>query len=183
MGEYLQTIYEGVTEISPDEAMAALMIGLAVALACSGLYALGRKWASDPFPLLCGLIFAASAGSMAFGIGHARHKSKAGIATDFIGSPGPGPARTFGPGAGAGAGAGSRLHPFSRDLLQNADADANGQLTPDEVAQFIRAADATGKGWADAIDIDRARKGSGGPRGPWDFHPASARPLMDRGQR
>src|SRR5947209_3712619 len=74
MLEYLGAFYEGSTEISPDELIGALMIGLALAMACSGLCLLSRKRASNAFPVFCGLIFAVSAISMIVGIGHARFK-------------------------------------------------------------------------------------------------------------
>src|SRR5947209_4796842 len=61
MIEYLRLLYEGATEVSPDEVMGALMVGLALALACYGLCALGRTRSANPLPLLCGLFFLVSA--------------------------------------------------------------------------------------------------------------------------
>jgi hypothetical protein len=166
MRQYLLTIYVAVTDISTNEVMAGLIIGFALALACSGLFLLARKWASDPLPLLCGLMFVVSAGSMAFGVGHSRYRVTKGLNTT---------GRSV---AGSDRHSHRRPSPappmgllFSRDLLLAADADGNGQLTPEEAARFIRQADTTEKGWVDISDIDRARKGRVGPPSMTDPHP------------
>ena len=178
MSEYLKIIYEGVTEISADEVMGAMVVGLALALACYGLCALGRKRANDPLPLLCGLIFAISALSMAIGVGHSRYRSLKGVSPNGWTATQSGPGGFPGPG---GPGGGPPMHrPLGRALLHRADADRNGQLTPDEAARFVREADLAGKGWVDASDIDQAHRGPVGPRPLSDFHPDTARPGGDR---
>jgi hypothetical protein len=157
MREYFETIYEAVTDVSPNEIMGALLVGLVIGLVGSGLCMLGRKWKRDPFPWLCGLILLVSAGSMALGMGHARFRVTAGIralgwtsssprsTADIRGGHPPGPP------------------PFGKELLGVADADNDGRLTPEEVTRFIEKIDTTGKGWADLSDLDHWRQAHAGP--------------------
>jgi hypothetical protein len=175
MGEYFDAFYEGSTEISPDEIIGALAIGLALAMACSGLCILGRKRAANVFPVFCGLIFAVSAISMVVGIGHARYKyvgpGKRTLSTSsypnalhHAGWPGP-----------PHAGPPMRRH-LGRALLHEADANKDGRLTPEEAADYIREADSTGQGWVNADDLGPARRRHDAPPSVSENHPEPGAP-------
>ncbi len=167
MLKYLGALYESMTEVSPDEAIGALMIGLVLALGFAGLCVLAFKKSANPYPLVCGLIFAVSASSLMIGVGHSRSK--------YIGA-----SRLVGwgrlrsdeiPRPGVSA---APVSPYDRPpvmprgrggrrWIMEADGDGNGRITPEEAAQFIRNADRTGKGWVGLSDLERPR---GGPPGP-----------------
>ena len=98
---------------------------------------------------------------MAIGLGHSRYKSsqagKSLLASDRAG------------------GFRAPTSPIGRRLLDDADLDGDGRLTPEEAARFVKGADLAGKGWANASDIDWARRESIVPRPIQDFHPDTAR--------
>jgi hypothetical protein len=176
MREYLSAFYEGSTEISPDEIIGALAIGLALAMACSGLCLLGRKRSSNVFPVFCGLIFGVSVISMVVGIGHARFKYMgSGKHTTSahpihngspffngrppLGWPGPPP------------GGHPPRHFLGRTLLHEADANKDGQLTPEEAAQYIREVDSGGRGWVNAQEIDQTLRHRDAPPAVGEHRP------------
>ena len=141
MADFLRVVYEGVIEFSADEMMGALMIGLAVALACYGICHVGRKLSTNPLPLLCGLIFLVSTLSMAIGFGHSRSRPHGRFASfsrsNQPAAPGgyPGPGRPRDP-----HGTPIEGRPIGRGLLHRADMNQDGQLTPEEAAEFVRKA-------------------------------------------
>ena len=158
MRGYFRAISEVVAESSPGEVVGGLLIGLVLALAASGLWVLGRKKVSDPFPMICGLFLIVSALSMGFGAGHARYGlDRAGQVRGVVGLHHP-----RGPRVPA---------PVGRRLLLDADADGDGRLTPEEAARFVKEVDREGKGWADAGDLDRAFGASAGAARNQEFHP------------
>jgi hypothetical protein len=177
MTDYLSAFYEGATEISPDEIIGALAIGLALAMVCSGLCMLGHKRASNVFPVFCGLIFAVSTISMIVGLGHARSKYMGPVrrtdptgqfpkgsphfnARPPLGWPGPPP-----------------MHPrIGRTLLHEADANKDGRLTPEEAAQYIRQSDTTGQGSVSAEDLDDNQRRHDAPRSAIENHPEPGPP-------
>ena len=154
MLNFFGAVYESVIELKADEIIGSLVIGLVLAMGCAGLCILGQKRSKNPFPLLCGVILVFCALSMAFGVGHVRHKfsSKAIVAA----GPGPNPGH-FPPPGRARQARGDRPmpRPFGRQLLAEADSDKDGKLTPEEAAQFVRSIDLGDKGGADVSDIDR----------------------------
>ena len=149
MMEYLDRFYIGATEISSDEIIGALAIGMALAMACSGLCLLGRSRASNAFPVFCGLIFAVSAISMVVGIGHARYK--------YFGPPRQAPLARASQNRPPFFNGHPPRHFLGRALLHEADANKDGQLTPEEAAQYVREADSSGRGWVNAQEIDQSR--------------------------
>ena len=177
MLKYLDAFYESVIDLSPDEMIGALVIGLGLAMACSGLCLLAHKKSPNPYPLLCGLIFVFCVSALAIGVGYTRIKYTAVARNGGRNNPnvhlgmGPFPGRPGGPHGGP-----PMAHRPGRPWLQEADADRNGQLTPEEAAQFVREADTTGKGSIDIAEFERSRRGHGGPPGPVAAPPGSVTP-------
>lgn len=161
MIEYWQAVFRSVIDVSPREAIGALMVGFALALAASGACALLRKRASDPFPMSCGLTLVACVLSMAFGLGHAGSRRDRSVNSVASTNPKQG-WRVLPP-------------PIGRLLLADADLDGDGRLTPEEAAQFVKKADVDGNGWANASEIDGARREWVMRRPVQDFHPDSTR--------
>ncbi len=161
MAEYLKDIYLSVTDVSSREAIGGLLVGFALALAASGAFKHLRKLASDPFPLLCGLILLVSAVSMALGVGHSRYKRDHARRSLVASDPRDG-IRVL-------------PQPIGRRLLEDADVDGDDRLTPEEAARFVKGADRAGKGWADVSDIDRTRRVWIVPRPVQEFHPDTTR--------
>ena len=155
MRSYFQAVYQAITEVSPHEMVGGLLVGLTLSLAVAGICMLGRKKVADPFPFLCGLILLVSALSMTFGLGHSRYQ-----ATRSIQAP-----SGFGPRAKDRFSSPSN-YPIGHRLIQEADADGDGRLTPQEAAEYIRRADLSGKGWADSSEIDKTPRGWAGARPP-----------------
>jgi hypothetical protein len=160
--DFLRIVYEGVIDFSPNELMGALMVGLALALVCHGICVLGRKRATNPLPLLCGLIFAVSVLAMAIGFGHSRYRAlgrNVAMARNRLDAgPGrdPGGLQKSAEPRGRGRGR-SEPNPIGRSLLLMADTNKDGRLTPEEAAQFVLGADKDEDGSADLSEIDRAQ--------------------------
>jgi hypothetical protein len=164
--EYWQAVFRSVIDVSPREAIGGLIAGFALALAASGACALLRKRVSDPFPMSCGLILVACVLSMAFGLGHSGARRNPSVNSFTSTNPREG-WRVMPP-------------PIGRLLLADADLDGDGRLTPEEAARFVKKADVAGKGWANASEIDGARREWVVRRPIQDFHPDSYRRPVPR---
>ena len=159
MGGFLQAIYQGVTEVSARDATGGLLIGLVMALAASKGCLILKKRIADPFPMLCGMILLVSVLSMALGLGYSHSQSE----------------RTGRSLSASQRASGSRmLPPIGRWLIDDADLNGDHRLTPEEASRFVKEADLDGKGWANASDIDQARRPRIAPRRIQDFHPDTA---------
>ncbi len=147
MSGFFTHLYDSLVDLSPDDLIGAIAIGLALSMACSGLCLLAQKKAACPFSPVCGVVFAVVAASLAIGLGHGRQKY-AGPRPDGPTLHQPDP-RLVGQGMSRRPG---------RHWLQEADVDHDGHLTPEEAARFVREADTAGKGWIDPAEFDRARR-------------------------
>jgi hypothetical protein len=160
MNGFLEAIYQGVTNVSARDATGGLLIGLVMALAASKGCLILKKRIADPFPMLCGMILLVSVLSMALGLGYSHSQS------DRTG-------RSLSASQRA-SGLGVLPPPIGRRLIDDADLNGDHRLTPEEAARFVKGADLAGKGWANASDIDQARRPWIAPRRIQDFHPDTA---------
>jgi hypothetical protein len=203
--ELIRSIYDAVVDKSPEELIGAVMVALAMSLTMTGLYALGRRKVSDTLPLVTGLMVVVCVVSMALAAGSALHARRAGFgiagATAWSPKVGPFPPG-FRPGGPPGPvppwfrpGGFAFGWPPSQSFIKALDADRDGRVTPEEAARFVRSADASGRGSADAGEIAKVMSdllrpppgagppGSGKPRareGPGTVHgpgPSSAQAL------
>ena len=159
---YLQAVCQTIVKVSSHELAGGLLVGLILSLAASGIWMLVRKKLADPLPALCGLILAVSGLSMAFGLGHSHYQAE--ILKYPPWASGPNPRGDAPPPASLG-----------RRLLQDADANRDGRLTPEEAAQFVRDADHLGKGWVGIPEIDRTHRDIVDQRSPQGDHTDSDR--------
>ena len=190
MNQYLRCIYEELIELSTDELITAIMIGLVLATALTGLYALARRKASDRLTLMIGLMILASIASMTLAIGYVRYRQESMSFINQVQATHPGPG---GPPPGA---SGHRGPPVGPDLgrvlaerfIGSADADADGRLSPEEAARaaerFVREAAAGQTGSIDVEALSRAfNRRSGLPPGfgpvgpPGESGPGAFRPV------
>jgi hypothetical protein len=124
-------------ELTADDMITAIMIGLVLAMALTGVYAIARRKASESLTLMVGLMILASIASMALAFGHARYKqenlgfinqtqdSRRGPAGPHPDSPG-----HRGPPGGPEIG-----HFLAERLVGSADLDGDGRLSPEEAAK------------------------------------------------
>ena len=144
MAEFLGQIGDIFTDLSPGVVIGSLAIALGLAMVGSGIHALTRGGkARDPLAPLCGLMFLVSVVSMAIAVGYARQSGRE--AQVRPGEVGP-------------------SSPPGRTILDAADLDRDGHLTPREAVELVRRADTHRKGYADLFELDHVRGPS--PEGP-----------------
>jgi hypothetical protein len=148
MQDYFGKIGDLFADLSSTVVIGSLAIALALALIVSAVHVLMRgKKGRDPFAPLCGLMFAVSLVSMVVAAAHVRPSPR-----DALARPGgtgwPRPSFTSG-----------------RAILNSADTDRDGHLTPREAVGLVRRADMNRKGYADLFDLDHL---------PWSGPPGTA---------
>lgn len=154
--------------LSPEELIGAILSALALSAATAGLYFLTRKKASDRFLLLVGLLIVANVICMALSAGYLQAREKSLSTEDgpfngvvFSGLP---PAATPAYGSPGTAQPPQAREPFKSlapcpsadQFFQAADADGDARLSPEEAAQFVRAAGAGDDGTVDRNDFASA---------------------------
>ncbi len=146
---------------SPRDVVAGVLLAMVVSGALTGLFALVRRRSSEPLVLLLGLGILANLVATLTGVGYVLHVRGEVNRPKFVTSapmgwsaPGrPGPCAHWPPPP-------HWTHGFSAPVLvEKADADRDGRLSPEEAARFLRAADTAGKGSVDARDIEKALGG------------------------
>jgi hypothetical protein len=193
MIETLRSTLDAFIDRSPGDLIGAVMIALTLALAMTGLYALlrRRKPTSEPLTGLIVLMLVANVASMALAGGYLTKTWKAergvpgGEKPTTAWWPPPG---GFKPGVAGQSGSpgGPPGSPWCGDpnvgqVFAVADLDKDGRLTPDEVAQFVRMADANGKGSVNEGDFYAAiRRHLSAPPGPVGPPPPPANPDESR---
>ncbi len=144
---FLDSVGNAVLDRSPDELIAALFVAGVIALLLTGLFIFGRRKVRSHATFAGGLILVASILSMVGAAGYVN--SKTGISKDRRRSDRPNSIPVRQPGR-AGAPWTSGVH-----MVTVSDSDRDGRLTPEEVARFVREADADGDGSVDFREIDR----------------------------
>ena len=176
----MNCIYQELIDLSTEELIGSIMIGLVLAMAFAGLYALGRRKTSDRLPLLSSLMILASIVSMALGIGYGRYKQ------DLMGYGRPGQPPSYGPGGPPPGVPGHRAPPggpevarhLAERFIGSADVDGEGRISPEEAARaaerLVREADSDQRGSIDVETLSRVLdRRLGLPRGfgPGAFGP------------
>jgi hypothetical protein len=191
MIETLRSTFDVFVDRSPGDLIGAGMIALTLALAMTGLYALlrRRKLTSEPLTGLIVLMLLANVASMALAAGYLTKTWKAergvpgGEKPTTAWWPPPG---GFKPGVPGHHGSPGGPGPFGGpaqigQVFAVADLDKDGRLTPEEIAQFVRTADANGKGSVNEDDFYAAiRRHLSSPPGPVGPPPPSADPDESR---
>ncbi len=124
-------------ELTADDMISAIMIGLVLAMALTGVYAVARRKASENLTFMVGLMILASSASMALAFGHARYKQETIAYTNQVkdnrlvpAGPHPNTPGHRGPPGGPEIG-----HFLAERFVGSADLDGDGQLSPEEAAR------------------------------------------------
>ena len=141
---------QALTTTTRKELIGALLLGWILALALAGVYALGRRRASDPRLLVGGLVFLASIASIALGLGYARGTGSPTLRADRVVHE-----AAFRVPTPLDAG-----DVLACRIFEQADSDEDGRLSPEEAARaaarFVRRLDPGGTGTIDLATLGRA---------------------------
>lgn len=178
MKDFVIRTWNALLDRSPDQMMTALATALTLALIASGGLAMGRRKIRDASVLTIGVLLLACLASMILTLGALAQPRPDGPSPTFL-LPPPGgfePGMTLGP-----------------MVLEAADSDRDGHLSPAEVAsavsRFVRESDADQDGTIDVADLSgainrrpppppRSRPGPGPHHTPSEEEPGRA--LADR---
>lgn len=164
MNEFLGSTTNVIVDRTPDELIGAVLLAVIVALVVTGLYRVGRRKtkSDDNAVLITSLVLFANLVTMALAAGYVIHVRKnfglsepsrqSGMA--FRGEPIAGHQGSF-----VIRGAPPSIAPgpppvFS--IVEAADTDQDGRLSPDEAAFFVRTLDIESQGSIHLLDIIRA---------------------------
>jgi hypothetical protein len=156
---FLESVFGALADRSSDELIGALLVATVLAGAMAGLYALGRRRASNPTVFVGGLVLASAVFCMALTTGYIEYRAPS------LSNPGSTP---FQP-AWAGWAQNGQDRKFapvpwghSRSswssgfhIVVAADLDHDGRITQEDVASLLQRADTDGDGSVDFVDIDR----------------------------
>ena len=164
MQQLARAVSDFLLDRSPRDVVAGVLLAMVVSGALTGLFALVRRRSSEPLVLLLGLgILANLVATLTESATSSTSEGR------LIGRSSSRPPRWAGPPPADPvlrplAPPPHWTHGFSAPVLvEKADADRDGRLSPEEAARFLRAADTAGKGSVDARDIEKARSGATPP--------------------
>ncbi|MGP0068186.1 MAG: hypothetical protein ACLQGP_31885 [Isosphaeraceae bacterium] len=189
MSKYIDCIYEELFELTSDELVTAIMIGLVLAMALAGIYAIASRKVSERLTLMIGLMILASLSSMTLAVGYVRYKREDISFINAVRSPQDGPRRPH-PGSVGHFGppiAPDRDRFLAEQFIGSADADGDGRISPAEAAKaaerLVREEDGGEAGSIDVEALSRALNrrpgippGFGPDRPPGGFDPGAFRP-------
>ena len=152
MTKFLGNILDAICDQTPETLIGSVIISLTLALIGAGIYSLRREKGTERgLMTLVGLMLVVSVVSMAIGGGQMR--------SDRDGSSIPT----------------RQASSFGRQILDAADRNRDGRLTPDEGGHLAMIADRARKGYADAFDLDHVRSFQPPPATGLAWHPGGDR--------